>query len=63
MKKIVITSSRSETLASHADVLRGSSRVPRGAGMRDAPLRMSAGEASETQETRILGNGAEKDHL
>ena len=51
------------TLASHADVLRGPSRVPRGAGMRDAPLRMSAGEASETQETRILGNGAEYDHL
>ena len=31
-------------LASHADVLRGSSRVP--VGTRDAPLRMSAGEAN-----------------
>ena len=34
-------------VASHADVLRGSSRVPapRGAGTRDEPLRMSAWEA------------------
>ena len=33
-------------LASHADVLRGSSRVPvRGAGTRDEPLRTSAWEA------------------
>ena len=37
-----------EALASHADVLRGSSRVPaRGAGTRDEPLRTSAWEASE----------------
>ena len=34
-------------LASHADVLRGSSRVPapRGAGTRDEPIRTSAWEA------------------
>ena len=38
------------TVASHADVLRGSSRVPapRGAGTRDEPLRTSAGEARST---------------
>ena len=38
-------------LASHADVLRGSSRVPapvRGAGTRDEPLRTSAWEAIES---------------
>ena len=35
-------------IASHADVLRGSSRVPapRGAGTRDEPLRTSSWEAS-----------------
>ena len=36
-----------ECLASHADVLRGSSRVPRGAGTHDEPLRTSAWEARE----------------
>ena len=36
-------------LASHADVLRGSSRVPRGAGTRDEPLRTSAWEATGMQ--------------
>ena len=34
-------------LPSPADILRGVSRIPvSGAGMRDAPLRMSAGEAN-----------------
>ena len=40
------------TIASHADVLRGSSRVPVlliGAGTRDEPLRTSAWEASITK--------------
>ena len=38
------------TVASHADVLRGSARAPaqRGAGTRDEPLRTSAGEARST---------------
>ena len=40
------------TIASHADVLRGSSRVPAlliAAGTRDEPLRTSAREASITK--------------
>ena len=43
-------------LASHADVLRGSSRVPapRGAGRRDEPLRASAWEAGDG---RLLERG------
>ena len=43
-------------LASHADVLRGSSRVPapRGAGTRDEPLRASAWEAGDG---RLLERG------
>ena len=46
-------------LASHADVLRGSSRVPapRGAGTRDEPLRTSAWEAG-----RISSVGRARDY-
>ena len=42
-------------LASPADILRGASRVlaQRGAGTRDASLRMSAGEASSLHELRV----------
>ena len=36
-------------LASHADVFRGSSRVPGGAGTRDEPQRKSAWEAKSPQ--------------
>ena len=46
-RSVVITKAiASFCLASHADVLRGSSRVPAGAGTRDEPLRTSAWEAS-----------------
>ena len=41
-------------LASHADVFKGSSRVPSGAGTRDEPLRTSAWEAkSQTRLSRL----------
>ena len=45
-------------LASYADVLRGSSRVPapRGAGTRDEPLRTSAWEAMNHPNVRHIGS-------
>ena len=44
------------TVASHADVFTGSSRVPaqRGAGARDEPVRTSAGEARSTIDCSAL---------
>ena len=52
-----------KTLASHADVLRGSPRVPvpittvSGTGMRDEPLRTSAWEAIKTRVGISLNAG------
>ena len=43
-------------VASHADVLRGSSRVPAArTGMRDEPLRTSAGEATCNVDETVCG--------
>ena len=43
------------SIAPHADVLRGSSRVPapRGVGTRDEPLRTSAWEARMSMEREL----------
>ena len=48
------------SIASHADVLRGSSRVPapRGAGTLDEPLRTSAWEARMSMQRELYLNKA-----
>ena len=47
-------------LASHADVFRGSSRVPSGAGTRDEPLRTSAWRLNPQPRTRLSSKSGER---
>ena len=50
-------------VASHADVLRGSSRVPAPRGTRDEPLRKSAWEVRALGAGRVYLEGFENGHF